>query len=266
MSARLGFLRAAPAMSVRPGRSGSRARPGRCSSDEPGDNRLVSRAQHDVDVATRERRMDRGLEQAARIVRETAQEIRQARRGSGLSIRSVARSVGMSESTFGRIERSELAGVTVAQLATACAAVGLRFTVRAYPDGDPIRDAGQARLLERFRAHVPDVVGWRTEVPLPIAGDLRAWDGQCRFGPVVVGVEAETRLDDLQALDRRIGLKGRDSGVALVILVVADTARNRRRLGDYREALRASFPLDTRAVLAAMRAGRPPAASGIAVL
>lgn len=219
-----------------------------------------------MDVATRERRKDRGLEQAARIVGLTAKEIRQARRGSGLSIRSVAKSVGMSESTFGRIERSELPGVTVAQLATACAAVGLRFGARAYPDGDPIRDAGQARLLERFRAHLPDVVGWRTEVPLPISGDLRAWDGQCRFGPVVVGVEAETRIEDLQALDRRIGLKVRDSGVSLVILVVADTATNRRRLGAHRDALRASFPLETRAVLAALRAGRPPVASGIVVL
>ncbi|HXI79268.1 MAG TPA: hypothetical protein VNM34_00475 [Verrucomicrobiae bacterium] len=148
----------------------------------------------------------------------------------------------------------------------ACAAVGRRFSGRAYPDGDPIRDAGQVHLLERFRRELPNSVPWRTEVPVPIPGDLRAWDGQCRFGRAVVGVGAETRLVDVQALDRRIGLKARDTDVAIVILLVADTVTNRRRLADHREALRPNFPLDTRAVLAAVRAARPPAASGIVVL
>lgn len=217
-------------------------------------------------MATRERRVDRAREQAARIIRTTAAEIRQTRRGSALSIRAVASSVGLSESTFGRIERSELPNVTVVQLATACAAVGLRFSARAYPDGDPIRDAGQIKLLERFRRQLPSSIAWRTEVPVPIQGDLRAWDGHCRFGRVVVGVEAETRLVDIQAVDRRIGLKARDAGIAIVILLVADTVTNRRRLAEHREALRASFPLDTRAVLAAVRAGRPPHAGGIVVL
>jgi len=217
-------------------------------------------------MATRERRLDRGRDQAGRVIQTTAAEIRQTRRGSGLSIRAVASSVGLSESTFGRIERAELRNVTVAQLATACAAVGLRFSGRAYPDGDPIRDAGQIRLIERFRRQLPISVVWRTEVPVPIPGDLRAWDGQLRFGPIVVGVEAETRLVDVQALDRRIGLKARDANVAIVILLVADTGTNRRRLVEHREALRASFPLDTRAVLAAVRAGRPPSAGGIVVL
>jgi transcriptional regulator with XRE-family HTH domain len=210
--------------------------------------------------------MDRGRAQAERIIRTTAREIRQARRGSGLSIRTVASSIEMSESTFGRIERSELPTVTLVQLATACAAVGLRLSARAYPEGDPIRDAGQVQLLERFRRQLPSSVAWRTEVPVPIPGDLRAWDGQCRFGPMVVGVEAETRLVDLQALDRRVGLKARDADISIVILVVSDTVLNRRRLVDHREALRATFPLDTRGVLAAVRAGRAPAASGIVVL
>ncbi len=172
----------------------------------------------------------------------------------------------MSESTFGRIERSELPDVTLTQLATACAAVGLKFVSRAYPDGDPVRDAGQIRLLERFRSQLPDHSGWRSEVPIPIPGDLRAWDGQCRFGGVVVAVEAVTRLLDVQAIDRAIALKRRDSGVGIVILLIADTVANRRRLAEYREALRANFPLDTRAVLAAVRDGRAPDASGIVVL
>jgi hypothetical protein len=95
-------------------------------------------------------------------------------------------------------------------------------------------------------------------VPIPIHGDRRAWDA--------IAVEAETRLRDIQALERRIALKQRDGGVDVVILLVNDTAANRRVLAAHREALRARFPLDGRAILAALRAGRAPQDSGIVVL
>jgi len=217
-------------------------------------------------VATSERRIDRGREQANRIVRASGSEIRMTRRGAGVSVRTAATAVGMSESTFGRIERGRLANVTVLQLATACAAVGLKFSGRPYPDSDPIRDAGHTRLLARLKAHLPPGAPWKTEVPMPIPGDLRAWDAVCTLMRVKIAVEAEMRLTDLQTLDRKIALKRRDGGVELVILLVADTAGNRGLLAQQREALRASFPLDTRAVLAALRAGMPPSASGIAVI
>ena len=61
-------------------------------------------------------------------------------------------------------------------------------------------------------------------------------------------------------------LKLRDSGFDRLILLVSDTANNRRMLEAYREDLRSSFPLDTRAVLADLRRGRTPSASGIVVL
>jgi transcriptional regulator with XRE-family HTH domain len=217
-------------------------------------------------MATKERRSDRGREQAERIARITGGEIRLMRRGAGLSIRAAADSVGMSETMFGRIERAQGRRVTVAQLAVACAAMGLKFVARPYPDGDPVRDVAHAGLLRRLRDQLPDRTDWRTEVPLPLPGDLRAWDAQCTMKTVVIGIEAEMRLFDLQALDRRIALKRRDGGLALVILLVANTQGNRRRLADHREALRANFPLDTRAVLAAVRAGRSPRGSGIVLL
>lgn len=217
-------------------------------------------------MATRERRLDRGRAQASRIARMTGGEVRLTRRGAGVSIRAAANSIGMSESMFGRIERGQLPTVTVAQLALACAAVGLKFVARPYPDADPVRDAGHASLLKRLRNHVHPEAKWRTEVPLPIPGDLRAWDAQCRLMGVVIGIEAEMRIDDLQALERRIERKRRDGGIDIVILLVADTVGNRRRLADHRDALRPGFPLDARAVLAAIRTGRPPAASGIVVL
>ncbi len=217
-------------------------------------------------MTTLQRRLDRGRDQAEWISRHTGAEIRLTRRGSGISIRAAAASVGMSETMFGRIERGRLPCVTVAQLAIASAAVGLRFNGRAYPDGDPVRDEAHTRLLQRFRDELPARTPWRPEVALPIAGDRRAWDAQCVLDRTAVAVEAEMRLFDLQALDRRIGLKRRDGGLAIVVLLVADTHGNRRHLAEHREVLRPSFPLDSRAVLAAVRLGQPPSASGIVVL
>ena len=105
-----------------------------------------------------------------------------------------------------------------------------------------------------------------TEVPLGRRGDPRAWDAQCRPARRIVAIEAEMRLSDLQALDRRVALKRRDGDLDLVILLVADTVGNRRAIVAHRDSLRASFPLDTRAVLAALRAGQAPTSSGIVIL
>ena len=79
------------------------------------------------------------------------------------------------------------------------------------------------------------------------------------------GIEAETVIDDTQALDRKIALKRRDGGADLVILVVADTPRNRRALAAASSAF-ADLPLRTRAILAALRAGGAPAGSGVVLL
>ena len=65
-------------------------------------------------------------------------------------------------------------------------------------------------------------------------------------------VEAETRLDDLQALERRIYLKQRDLGIRRVILLVADTRHNRAVLEAHPELLE-RFPVSTRACLLALR-------------
>jgi hypothetical protein len=100
---------------------------------------------------------------------------------------------------------------------------------------------------------------------MPIAGDQRAWDLRLD-GPVSVGVEAETRPTDLQALERAMHLKQRDSGTRRSILLVSDTDRNRALLRLVLPVLRPSFPLSTREVLQALREGRDPGADGLVVL
>ena len=122
-------------------------------------------------------------------------------------------------------------------------------------------DAGQLALIGRLRALLPQTVRVRTEVPLPIPGDRRAWDVVLSLDPDDVPIEAEARLRDVQAIERRSALKLRDSEFDRLALLVSDTANNRRVLQAYREDLRASFPLDTRHVMASLRAGRTPDAS-----
>ena len=144
------------------------------------------------------------------------------------------------------------------------AVVGLDLVIRTYPRGDPIRDAGHARLLERFRQRLHASLSFRTEVPLPIPGDLRAWDAVIDGPGWHLPVEAETVLTDSQALDRKLALKLRDGQFDHVILLVADTSRNREALASM--PLTARFSMSSRAVLAALREGRDPGASGLVIL
>ncbi len=208
------------------------------------------------------------VRRAIRIAAEDETRVRadlvRARQGSGLSRETVGGASGLSRTIVERIEAGSRP-TTIHELAVFGAVVGLDVRLRAYPAGDPIRDAGQARLLERFRPRLHVSLGWSTEVPLPIAGDLRAWDAVIRGPGWRIGVEAETVLDDLQALERRLALKRRDGDVDHVILLIADTARNRRALRSAPAAF-ADLPLRTREVMAALGQGRDPGASGIVIL
>lgn len=172
----------------------------------------------------------------------------------------------MSHAQFGRIERGRIARVSIDQLSLACSSVGLKLISRAVPGAGPAVDAGQLAVLDRFRAVLPKGTPMWTEVPLPVPGDLRAWDGLVALEGIRIAIEAETRLGDVQALDRRCQLKLRDGGVEHLILVVSDTAHNREFLDHHRAALRSTFPRDGRQLLPLLRAGRAPAASGILVL
>jgi hypothetical protein len=100
---------------------------------------------------------------------------------------------------------------------------------------------------------------------MPIAGDLRSADGliEGSFGTAVV--EAETRLTDFQAVERKSALKARDLGADRVILLVADTPNNRRALQLHPE-IRERFPVGTRRCLAALSRGGDPGGDSLVVL
>ena len=118
----------------------------------------------------------------------------------GLSLKKVGRAAGLSHSQVGRIERAQHPSVSIMQLARICSVVGLDLSVRAYPNGSPLRDKAQLALLTRFRERLPAKLSVYSEVQLPISGDLRAWDLLILGAGEPIGVEAETSLADIQAL------------------------------------------------------------------
>ena len=216
-------------------------------------------------MPTRERPADRGRRRAAEGRARLAADIRRARVGSGLSLRDVGAAARVEPTRIWRFERGLPGNLRLEDIGAIAAVVGLDLAIRTYPAGDPVRDAAHVRLLERFCRELPPSLTWRTEVPLPRPGDLRAWDALVGRGSWRAGVEAETVIDDAQAVDRRVALKKRDGFVDHVILLVADTRRNRRALAAGAGTF-ADLPLRTRDLLRNLRAGSEPAGSGIVVL
>jgi hypothetical protein len=99
--------------------------------------------------------------------------------------------------------------------------------------------------------------------------DLRAWDADIRGSQPQewrCRVDAETRVADAQALERRLTLKARDDPDGHLILLLADTRANRRAVGWLREGLRDLLPLDSRQLLRALARGVDPGGSGIVML
>jgi len=217
-------------------------------------------------MSVRERGLDRGQRLAHRALLSIGDEFREARIQNALTQEELGAAVGLSRAEISRIERGQSPHVPYQTLAMIAAALGLDLPLRTFPNHDAVRDSGQLALLARFRAVLPATLRHRTEVPLGIHGDLRAWD------EVVVGhgwsipIEAEARIRDTQAVRRKIGLKCRDAGVDRVILLVADTRHNRHVLRLAADDFREAFPVRGRDALAALQAGPLPSGSAIVLL
>lgn len=209
--------------------------------------------------------MDRGRRDAAIHLQELGRELREARVAAGLSQAAVARAAGISHASLSRIERGVAPSLPLTRLDVLAAVLGNRLSVRLYPAGLPLRDAGQLRLLERLRTNLSPALAWRTEVPIPIPGDFRAWDASLGGSSWTAFVDAETRIRDVQALERRTALKRRDTGTDRVILLIADTRANRAVLRSLGGPL-VDGALPGSVILAALRAGRDPGGSGVILL
>ena len=228
------------------------------------DTWAISADRHDEDMPISERPGDRGARRGRSLRTKAVSELINARIARGLSQREIARQVRVSHTKVRGVEtgRSDLSIELAARMA---AVLGLELGVSLYPDGEPVRDKAHLALLERFRTRLPATIRWRTEVPIPIAGDRRSADAVVDGPDWAALVEAETRLGDVQSLERAIAGKQRDLGIGRVILLVADTRHNRRVIADV-PALSERFRVGTRACLAALTSGRDPGGDCLAIL
>jgi hypothetical protein len=117
-------------------------------------------------------------------------------------------------------------------------------------------------------------------VPIPIARDQRAWDAVLEVAdgartsgePATaastrIAIEAETRLRDVQELQRRVALKRRDdASIASVVLLIAATRSNRSIVKEHAQALEADYPVSGRAILDSLAHARLPPANGLVLL
>ena len=216
-------------------------------------------------MARRSASVDRARRRIEADLRRALRDLADGRRSAGLSLRAIEVATGVSKSAVDRLEDYRGMTVDLAAMAAVAAATGNDLRLQLFPAGDPIRDVASQRLLTRFRACVHPRLGWATEVTLEIEGDLRAWDAVITGPTWRCHVEAETVLDDLQALERRLERKRRDGAAHHVILVVADTRRNRRALAAAPSAF-GRFSRDARAVLRALRAGVDPGRDAIVLV
>ena len=104
------------------------------------------------------------------------------------------------------------------------------------------------------------------EAPFPNVGDLRTWDLLLRPAGQRVGVEAETRIRDIQALARRIHQRERDGGTDVILLVLSESIVNRRLVAELRQSLDPRFATSPRRLMAALRAGTELPGPGVVLL
>ena len=216
-------------------------------------------------MPTRESAIQRGRRRSRFLLRRVGEELRIARVGAGISTRRLGALVGISHTQVRRIEGALAPRVDLEVLAQAASVLGHELSVGIHPIASPVRDAGHLALLARFHARLHSSIRWRVEVPMPIPGDLRSADGVIDSSRVDAIVEAETRLDDLQAVERRIRAKQRDLGSTRAILLVADSRHNRAVIRSVRD-LKDQFPIATRVCLAALGRGDDPGGDCLIVL
>jgi len=219
-------------------------------------------------MTTRRRPVDLAVARARDLIATATRDLGAARSNAGLSQDEVSAAAGMSRGRYGRIERGEDPQVSVDELARIGAVLGLEISVRFFPAGDPVRDAGHRAVLARLSGACHASLRFRTEVPLPMVGDRRAWDAVIDGfrPPIRCGIEAETRPTDEQALTRKLALKRRDGGVDRLILLLPDTRHNRAFIRGASAGFLAAFPLPGRRAVELLRAGVDPGGDAIMLL
>ncbi len=200
------------------------------------------------------------------LQRDIGRELRVARIGGGKTLADVARPVGKSPSWVSRVERGRIAAIKMTDLTRHAAAVGLKPWVRLFPLGPRVLDAAQLAVLQRLRDRIGSAWGVALEVPVGIAGDLRAADALLTNGTSRCMVEVITRLADVQAQLRSLRRKQRDLGADRLVLVLLASTTNRRMLAEIGPTIGDEFPLGTREALKRLAQGVDPGGDCLVLL
>ena len=216
-------------------------------------------------MPTWESALQRGARRATDLLRRIGAELRIARITAGLSTRGIASSLGISHTQVRRIEAGLAPHVDLDVLARMASLVGHELSLGAHPIGVPIRDKAHIALLRRFVLRLHRSIRWRTEVPIPIPGDRRSADAVTSAATFDAVIEAETRVHDVQATQRRLRSKQRDLNARRAILLLADTRHNRAVI-DAVPDIREQFPIQTRACMAALTRGEDPGGDCLVIL
>jgi transcriptional regulator with XRE-family HTH domain len=217
-------------------------------------------------MPSREGPSDRGRQRGRSQLRDLIGDARRARLEHNLTQSAVGRALGVSDTRVSAIECGAFDAVPFVLIAEYLAVVGLELSARAYPAGGGLREAGQARLLGSFFNLVSPSFIRRTEVPLPVAGDLRAWDATLIKGSLRIGIEAVTRVRDFQSIDRRLMLKLRDAGWERGVLLLAGSRNNRAVIREFGQLVMTNYPIPHRVALRALRDGVDPGGNAIILL
>ena len=216
-------------------------------------------------MPVRERAVDEGTRKGRQLNLMIGAEVRTGRLMAGVSQDALGAAANLSGSEVCRIERGEAPWLAVVQASRLLRASAWIYGPRPILRGRRFAMPGTSgfSLTSKLVCRPPSNVF--AEWPIPGDRDRRALDILLRGLPRRTGVEGETNLHDIQALERDINGKRRDAEIERMILLVRDSKRNRDILREA-DALRRSFPHDTRAMMAALCRGRDPGADGIVVL
>ena len=197
---------------------------------------------------------------------DAGRELRLARHNAGLTLEATGRRLGWSKTKLSRIERGRNPRVSLEDLVLIGSMVGVRPSIRFFPSVRPIRDEAQLQLLATLTRRMHPRWTHRQEVPMPRAGDLRAADQLSTIDGCRLMIEACTRFADAQAQIRAARAKQRDLGADRLLLLIEDTHTNRTAVLAAMPAVRPSFAVPARAMLAALAGGRDPGGDGLVLL
>ena len=204
--------------------------------------------------------------QASWLLLRIGRELRLARIAAGMTQEQVAARLRTSKAHVSRVERAQVAHLSIVGVGRHAGAVGLRLSAQLFPGARRVLDAPQLALLKGFRDRLIGTWTWKLEVPMPMPRDLRAVDALLAHGDLKIAVEAITRLSDVQAQLRAAQLKRRDIGATRLLLLVADTNANRRAIAEARPMLDTGLLTGAKRILAALNAGDDPGQDCLLVL